>query len=92
MCACTKVRLTVALWLSSKPGPVVQAGSLRRALQRVAWLAAETHDAAHGELLPQADPVHGHAGVSAQAGRVACKKTKQLWSAGGTQFLKTLFW
>lgn len=73
----------MALRLSPEPGPVVQAGSLRRALQRVARLAAEAHDTAHGELLPQADPVHGNARVSAQAGGVTCKKTKQLRSAGG---------
>lgn len=64
----------MALGLSSQPGSVVQAGSLRRAPQRVARLAAEAHSAAHGELLPQADAVHRHAGVSAQAGGVACER------------------
>lgn len=75
---CTEARLTVALRLSSQPGSVVQAGSLRRAPQCVARLAAEAHGAAQGELLPQADAVHGHAGVSTQAGRVACKRQNNL--------------
>lgn len=70
---CMEARLTLALGLSSQPGSIAQAGSLWRAPQRVSRLAAKAHGAAHGELLPQADAVHGHARVTTQAGGVACE-------------------
>lgn len=81
---CMKVLLlTVTLWLGSKPGPIAQAGSLRWTLQRIARLAAEAHNAAHRELLPQADPVHGNTWISAQASRIAWKKIKRLCNSAG---------
>lgn len=66
----------MTLGLGTEPGPVGQAGSLRRPLQHVAGLAAKTYNTAHRELFSQTDAVHGNAWISAQPSRVAWKREK----------------
>lgn len=41
----------MALWLCAQPASIGQTGSLRRALQRIAWLTAEADNTAHRKLL-----------------------------------------